>query len=164
MNIFNDAWSENWGFLPFSDDQIDHMAKEIRPLIFDNGLWIGYIDEQPAAFIWMVPDLNELTSGLDGKLLPFGWAKLAWRLKVSGTKQARIPLMGLRKAHQNTRKGLALVAQLCETVFAAGRDRGFSHCELSWILEDNNPMIKICEEASASPYKTYRMYEKNLSS
>lgn len=164
MDIFNDAWSKNWGFLPFSDAQIDHMAKEIKPLIFDDGFWIGYIDDEPAAFIWMVPDLNELTEGLDGKLLPFGWAKLVWRLKVSGAKQARIPLMGLRKSHQNTRKGLALVAQLCETVFAGGRKKGFTHCELSWILEDNEGMIGICEEASATPYKTYRMYEKNIES
>ena len=162
MDIFNDAWSENWGFLPFSDDQIEHMAKEIKPLIFEDGFWIGYIDDVPAAYIWMVPDLNALTKGLEGKLLPFGWAKLAWRLKVSGVKQARIPLMGLRKTHQNTRKGLALVAQLCETVFAAGREKGFTHCELSWILEDNKGMIGICEEAAATRYKTYRMYEKNI--
>jgi hypothetical protein len=70
--------------------------------------------------------------------------------------------MGLRKKHQNTRKGLALVAQLCETVFAAGRDKGFTHCELSWILEDNDGMIGICEQASAKRYKTYRMYEKAI--
>jgi len=162
MDIFNDAWSENWGFIPFSDDQISHMAKEIKPIIFNNGLWIGYIDNSPAAFIWMIPDLNEITQGLDGKLLPFGWIKLIWRLKVKRAKQARIPLMGLRKAHQNTRKGLALVAQLCETVFEAGREKGFTHCELSWILEDNEGMIGICEQAAAQKYKTYRMYEKEI--
>ncbi|RKQ71552.1 hypothetical protein DES40_0877 [Litorimonas taeanensis] len=162
MDIFNDAWSENWGFVPFSDEQISHMAKEIRPLIFKEGLWIGYIDGEPAAFICMIPDLNELTKGLNGKLLPFGWAKLVWRLKVSGAKQSRIPLMGLRKKHQNTRKGLSLVAQLCETVFAAGRVKGFTHCELSWILEDNEGMIGICEQAAAQAYKTYRMYKKDL--
>ncbi len=163
MDIFNDAWSENWGFIPFSDAQISHMAKEIKPLIFKEGLWIGYIEDEPVAFIWMIPDLNELTHGLDGKLLPFGWTKLIWRLKIKGAKQARIPLMGLRKGHQNTRKGLALVAQLCETVFAAGRNKGFTHCELSWILEDNEGMIGICEQASAKSYKTYRMYEKAIS-
>jgi len=162
MEIFNDAWSENWGFVPFSDEQIAHMAKEIKPIIFKEGLWIGYINEEPAGFIWMIPDLNEITQGLDGKLFPFGWAKLVWRLKVKGAKQARIPLMGLRKAHQNTRKGLALVAQLCETVFEAGRQKGFTHCELSWILEDNEGMIGICEQAAAKNYKTYRMYEKEI--
>lgn len=164
MDIFNDAWSDNWGFLPFSDEQIDHMAKEIKPLIFKEGLWIGYIDDEPVAFICMIPDLNEVTHGLNGKILPFGWAKLIWRLKVKGPKQARIPLMGLRKGHQNTRKGLALIAQLCETVFIEGRKKGFTHCELSWILEDNTGMIGICEEAAAKNYKTYRMYKKALNS
>lgn len=162
MDIFNDAWSENWGFVPFSQDQIVHMAKEIRPLMFKEGLWIGEIKGEAVAYIWMIPDLNEATAGLEGKLLPFGWATLVNRLKIKGVKQARIPLMGLRKQWHNTRKGLAIVAQLSETVFEAGRKKGFTHCELSWILEDNASMIRICEQASAKPYKTYRMYEKAL--
>lgn len=162
MDIFNDAWSENWGFVPFSEVQIEHMAKEIRPLMFKEGLWVGEIKGEPVAYIWMIPDLNEAAAGLDGKLLPFGWAKLVSRLKIKGVKQARIPLMGLRKEWHNTRKGLAIVAQLCETVFEAGRKKGFTHCELSWILEDNAGMIRICEQASAKAYKTYRMYEKIL--
>ena len=162
MDIFNDAWSENWGFVPFPQDQIVHMAKEIRPLMFKEGLWIGEIKGEAVAYIWMIPDLNEATAGLDGKLLPFGWATLVNRLKIKGVKQARIPLMGLRKEWHNTRKGLAIVAQLSETVFEAGRKKGFTHCELGWILEDNASMIRICEQASAKPYKTYRMYEKAL--
>lgn len=162
MDIFNDAWSENWGFVPFSHAQIDHMAKEIKPLMFKEGLWVGEIDGDAVAYIWMIPDLNEAIAGLDGKLLPFGWAKLVNRLKIKGVKQARIPLMGLRKEWHNTRKGLAIIAKLCETVFEAGRNKGFSHCELSWILENNHSMIRICEQASAKRYKTYRMYEKDL--
>ena len=162
MDIFNDAWSENWGFIPFSQDQIEHMAKEMRPVIFKEGLWIGEIKGSPVAYIWMIPDLNEAIAGLDGKLFPFGWAALLNRLKIKGVKQARIPLMGLKKEWHNTRKGLAIVAQLCETVFEAGRQKGFTHCELSWILEDNAGMIRICEQASAAAYKTYRMYEKPL--
>jgi len=162
MDIFNDAWSENWGFVPFSDDQIKHMAKEIKPIMFKEGLWVGEYKEEPIAYIWMIPDLNEAIRDLKGSLFPFGWAKLLWRLKVSGVKQARIPLMGLRKEYHNTRTGLSIVASLCETVFEAGRKKGFTHCELSWILEDNPGMISICEQASAKAYKTYRMYEKTL--
>ena len=110
----------------------------------------------------MIPDLNEAIRDIKGSLFPFGWAKLLWRLKVSGVKQARIPLMGLRKEYHNTRTGLSIVAKLCETVFDAARQKGFTHCELSWILEDNPGMKSICEQASAVPYKTYRMYEKRL--
>lgn len=162
MGIFNDAWSENWGFVPFSDRQITHMAKEIKPIMFKEGLWVGEYKGEPIAYIWMIPDLNEAIRDLDGSLLPFGWAKLLWRLKVIGVKQARIPLMGLKKEYHNTRTGLSIVASLCETVFEAARQKGFTHCELSWILEDNPGMISICEQASAKAYKTYRMYEKSL--
>jgi len=162
MDIFNDAWSENWGFIPFSDAQIEHMAKEIKPIMFKEGLWVGEYKGEPIAYIWMIPDLNEAIRDLKGSLFPFGWTKLLWRLKVSGVKQARIPLMGIRKDYHNTRTGLSIVAKLSETVFEAARNKGFTHCELSWILEDNAGMISICEQASAKAYKTYRMYEKSL--
>ena len=162
MDIFNDAWSENWGFIPFSDEQIEHMAKEIKPIMFKEGLWVGEYKGDPIAYIWMIPDLNEAIRDIKGNLFPLGWAKLLWRLKVKGVKQARIPLMGLRKEFHNTRTGLSVVAKLCETVFDAAKEKGFTHCELSWILEDNPGMISICEQASAVRYKTYRMYEKQL--
>ena len=162
MGIFNDAWADNWGFIPFSDNQITHMAKEIKPIMFKEGMWVGEYKGEPIAYIWMIPDLNEAIRDLNGSLFPFGWAKLLWRLKVKGVKQARIPLMGLRKEFHNTRTGLSIVASLCETVFEAARQKGFTHCELSWILEDNPGMISICEQASAKRYKTYRMYEKTL--
>lgn len=162
MDIFNDAWGNNWGFLEFPDDAIKHLAKEMKPLISPDCFYIGEIDGEPAAFICLIPDLNELAQGFDGKLLPLNWAKLIYRLKFGNTKQARVPLMGLRTKHHKTRKGLGLVAALCETVFEAARQKGYTHCELSWILEDNDGMISICEQASAVPYKTYRMYEKRV--
>ena len=162
MDIFNDAWSENWGFVPFDEAKIEHMANEIRPIMFREGLWIGEYQGKPIAYIWMIPDVNEAIEGLNGSILPFGWVKLFWRLKIRGVKQARIPLMGLRKEFHNTRIGLSLVAKLCETVFEVGRKKGFSHCELSWILENNSGMISICEQASAVPYKKYRMYQKKI--
>jgi len=162
MHIFNDAWSENWGFLPFPDEDIQHLAKEMKPLIAPERFLMGSIDGELAAFLCLLPDINELAQGFDGKLLPFNWAKLLYRLKSQKARQARIPLMGLRRKYHNTRKGLALVAALCEESFEVARQAGFTHCELSWILEDNEGMIAICEQASAKPYKTYRMYEKQL--
>lgn len=162
MHIFNDAWSENWGFLPFPDEAIQHLAKEMKPLIAPERFLMGSIDGELAAFLCLLPDLNELTQGFDGKLLPFNWAKLLYRLKTQSAKQARIPLMGLKRKFHNTRKGLALIATLCEESFEVARQAGFTHCELSWILEDNEGMISICKQASAKPYKTYRMYEKRI--
>jgi len=162
MHIFNDAWSDNWGFIPFPDEDIQHLAKEMKPLIMPERFLMGSIDGELAAFLCMLPDINELVAGFDGKLLPFNWAKLAYRLKSQKARQARIPLMGLKREFHNTRKGLALIAALCEESFEVARQAGFTHCELSWILEDNDGMISICEQASAKPYKTYRMYEKQL--
>jgi len=162
MGIFNDAWSENWGFLPFPDEAIQHLAKEMKPLIAPERFLIGFIDEAPAAFLCMLPDLNELAQGFDGKLFPVNWMRLIYRLKTQKAKQARIPLMGLKREYHNTRKGLGLIATLCEESFESARKAGFTHCELSWILEDNEGMKAICEQASAVPYKTYRMYEKQI--
>ena len=93
----------------------------MKPLISPERFYIGYIDEKPAAFICMIPDLNELARGFDGKLLPFNWAKLIYRLKFGKIKQGRIPLMGLRTEYHGTRKGLGLFATLCQTLFAAAR-------------------------------------------
>ncbi len=162
MGIFNDAWSENWGFLPFPPDQIEHMAKEMKPIIFDEGFWVGMIDERPVAFIWMIPDVNEVARGFDGKLLPFNWAKFLYRLKAKKVTKSRIPLMGLSRELHGTRKGLAIVAKLCQLAFDHGHKQGFTQCELSWILEDNESMKAIAEQAGAVPYKTYRIYETSL--
>jgi len=162
MSIFNDAWSENWGFVPLTDAQIAHTAKELKPVIFQDGYRLALIDGEPAAFIWMLPNINEALRDLDGRLLPMGWAKFLWRLKARKIKTARIPLMGLVKKHQNTKRGLAALCRICEDVFEAGVRQGFNTCELSWILEDNKGMQAICAQASAKVYKTYRMYEKAL--
>ena len=158
MDIFNDAWSENWGFLPFPQAQIDHMAAEMKPIMYQEGFWVASIDGEPAAFIWMIPDVNEAARGFDGKLLPFNWARFLWRLKRGKVAKSRIPLMGLRREHQNTKRGLAAVAEICAQAFDAGREQGFTQCELSWILEDNEGTKGICEIAGAVPYKTYRIY------
>ena len=162
MSIFNDAWSDNWGFVPLTDEQIAHTAKELKPIIFKEGYRLAMIDGEPAAFIWMIPNINEATRDLDGRLLPFGWAKLVARLKGKAIKSARIPLMGLKKEHQNTKRGLAALCRICEDVFKAGAAQGYDMCELSWILEDNKGMRGICDQADAKLYKTYRMYEKAL--
>jgi len=163
MSIFNDAWSDNWGFVPFSDAQIKHMANELKPIIMSDFFWVCEYKGEPAAFILMVPNINEAVQGLDGKLAPFGWAKLLYRLKVKGLKTARIPLMGVRREFQRKRTGLAMAAFLSEKVFEMGRKRGFTHVEMGWILENNKSMIRIIEQAKGEPYKTYRMYEKPIS-
>lgn len=162
MDIFNDAWSDNWGFIPYSAEQILHMAKEMKPLLIQDAFWIGFIDDKPITFVCMIPDINAAAHGFNGYLLPFNWARFIWRLKVNKIKRLRLPLMGMRREWHNKRMGVALTTRICELAYEGARNNGYTHCELSWILEDNEGMKAICDQASAQHYKTYRMYEKNI--
>lgn len=162
LEIFNDAWADNWGFIPFSETQFRHMAKDMKPIMFDEGFQIGFIDEEPAAFIWMIPDVHSAAEGLNGRLLPFGWAKFLYRIKARKVRMGRIPLMGLKRKYHGTSRGTGLVTQICYDSFEGGAAQGFEDCELSWILEGNESMKAICDLAGAKLYKTYRMYERAL--
>ena len=81
-DIFNDAWAENWGFLPFTTAEFHELGRNLRFLVDPGLIRIAEVDGEPAAFIVVVPNINEAIRGLGGRLLPFGWAKLLWRLKV----------------------------------------------------------------------------------
>jgi len=162
MAIYNDAWSDNWNALPYTPEQVTALASELKPLMFKGGFRFAELSGEPVAFGVMLPDLFEAIADARGRLNPVTAFKALRRVTGKKVKQARVPLMGLMKEHHNTKLGLAAVARICEDLFEAGRQRGFTHCELSWILEDNHSMIRICEQASAVPYKTYRMYGKTL--
>lgn len=162
MDIFNDAWSHNWNYIPYSDEQVQHMASDLKPLIDPAGFWFGEVDGVAKGFVLMLPNLNEAIRDLDGRLLPFGWAKLIWRLKVSGVKSARIPLMGIRTDIQKKRSGTALMLSLFETCYGAMRPRGIHDVEMSWILEPNVDVQNMIKLSSAEIYKTYRLYTKSL--
>ena len=162
MSIFNDAWSQNWGFLPFTDDQVTHMAGELKPLLTPDNFWIAEKDGEAAAFVVMVPNVNEAARDLNGRLAPFGWAKLLWRLKRDKVETSRMMLMGLRREHQKSRAGVAMVASLFEEAFAANRKRGVKTCEMSWVLEGNRDVQRLIALSGADLYKTYLMVEKTL--
>jgi hypothetical protein len=160
--IFNDAWSENWGFIPYTPAEIDHLAKALKLLINPDLVPIAEIDGKPVAFGLLLPDLNELIHDFDGKLLPFNWAKLIWRLKVKGARSARLPLMGVRRG-LGSQLGTSIVPYMViEAIRVQAVELGYRRAELSWILEDNMPMRRLIEELGAEPYKTYRLYEKAL--
>ena len=162
MAIYNDAWADNWHAIPYTPEQVKALAGELKPLMFKGGFRFAELDGEPIAFGVMLPDLLEAVADADGRLTPITITKALSRLIGKRVRQARVPLMGLKREHHNTKLGLAAVARICEDLFEAGRKRGFTHCELSWILEDNHSMVRICEQASAVPYKRYRMYEKAL--
>lgn len=161
-DIFNDAWSQNWGFVPFTREEFKAVGREMLMLIPDDFICIAELDGQPVAFIVLLPNLNEAIADLGGRLLPFGWAKLLWRLKVRFPQTGRVPLMGVRRAHHNTRLGPGLAFMVMASAQAAAVRTGMREVEMSWILADNMGMRSIIENIGGTVSKRYRMYRKPL--
>ena len=162
-NIFNEAWAENWGFLPFTEAEFEKMCRDLRPLLRGHSCKIAYWDDQPAAFMLILPDLNNLVSDLDGRLMPFGWAKLAWRVLRGRYPQARVPLLGVCRKYQNRLPGAIMSLLLIDRLYTDWRrHHRLERVELSWILEDNESMKGILDAFRAVHYKTYRIYKKDL--
>lgn len=161
-SILNDAWSSNWGFVPTTEAETAQLGKALKDVLDPRLVLFAEIDGEVAAFIVLLPNVNEAIEGLNGKLLPFGWAKLLWRLKVKRVKSIRIPLMGLKKKYADSLRGQVVPFHLMNAGRDAGVGLGYDKFEFSWILEDNAPMRRISEAMGAEIYKTYRIYEKAL--
>jgi hypothetical protein len=162
QDIFEDAWSENWGFVPFTKAEFKHLGQNLKHLVHDEYVQIAEVDGSPDAMIVGVPNVNEAIKDLNGRLLPFGWLKLLWRLKVSRPQTARVPLMGVRKRHHNSLLGAALAVMVVERVRRLGVKHGAKKVELSWILDDNRGMRNILESIGGVVYKRYRIFAKDL--
>jgi hypothetical protein len=163
LDILNEAWSENWGFVPLTDAEVAHVGKKLKPIVMAHQVLIAEYDNEPVAFIISIPDINELTLDLNGRLLPFGWAKLLWRLRNPQTKWFRVPLMGVRQKFQATRTASMLAFMMIEQARRTGvSQHGVEWAEIGWILEDNGPMLSIAEAIDAHVTKTYRIFERDL--
>lgn len=162
MAIFNDAWSSNWGFVPFTPEEITVLGKNLKMLVKDDYIVIAEYKGEPAAMAVTLPDINAWLADLNGRLLPFGWAKLAWRLLAKPPEAVRMPLMGVLRKYHSSAIGSALALSVIDQLYRYHRGRGAKRAELSWILEDNRPMRRIIESLGAVPYKTYRIYGKSL--
>lgn len=160
--IFNSGWQNNWGFVPFTEHEFATMGDQLKYLVPEDMIYIAEIDAVPVAFIVGLPNINEAIADLKGRLLPFGWAKLLWRLKVSGVRTARVPLMGVRQEHQFSRMGPVIALLLIEALRDPFKKRNIDALEMSWILESNTGMRTILERIGAIAYKRYRLYEKQL--
>jgi hypothetical protein len=160
--LLNDAWKDNWGFTPTTEAETRQLGKALKDVIDKRLIWFGEIDGETVGFVVLLPNVNEAIEGLNGKLLPFGWAKLLWRLKVKGLKSIRVPLMGMSRKVSNTHRGRLMPFQLMEAGAREAKALGYERYEFSWILEDNAPMRRISEVMGGRRYKTYRIYEKSL--
>jgi hypothetical protein len=160
--IFNDAWENNWGFVPFTSEEFDELGNNLVRLVDENFIQIASVDGKPAAMVVVLPNLNEAVRDLDGRLLPLGWLKLLWRLKRHKLKTARIPLMGVRQEYHNSTLGIALAYTVMGAICLPVTSQGIDEVEMSWILEDNSNMRHILESLGGDPYKRYRIYQKDI--
>ncbi|MGE0179623.1 MAG: N-acetyltransferase [Sphingomonas sp.] len=163
LSILNEAWADNWGFIPLTDSEIAYAGKKLKPIVLEDMILIAELDGEPVAFMMALPDINEFLTDLDGRLFPFGWAKLLWRLKKMRLGGGRVPLMGVVSRLHASRLASQLAFMMIEYIRRAGtRNYGIRRAEVGWVLEDNGPMIAIADAIEARRNRTYRIYEKAL--
>jgi len=163
LSILNDAWSKNWGFVPFTNAEIAYAGKKLKPIIHPDLNLIAELDGRPVAFMLTFPDINGVLRRVNGKLLPFGWFHvLRWMRKPAGTGM-RVPLMGVLKELHNSR----LASQLAFMMISQIRDTATarydtSRAEIGWILDDNQGMMAIADAIESSVNREYAIFEKSL--
>lgn len=162
LDIFNDAWSDNWGAVPMTAAEVNKAASDLKLVLTEDLAIMVEIDGEPAGMCVTFPNLNEAIRDLNGKLLPFGWAKLLWRVKVKHPDTARLFLLGVRKKYRGIKRYGGLPLALCVEIIKRGTAAGYWHGELSQTLEDNTPVNIMIKLMGGKVYKTYRIYEKAL--
>ena len=163
LSILNDAWSDNWGFIPLTPPEIKDVGVKLKPIVFNDLIRIAELDGKPVAFMITLPDLNEAIKPLKGSLLPFGWAKLLLWLRAPKVRTMRVPLMGVVKELQSSRMASQLAFMMIEYIRRASIQRyGASRGEIGWILDDNQGMRSIAETIKSDINKTYNIYARDL--
>ena len=162
LEIFNDAWAHNWGFVPTTEAEVDKMAEDMKLIIDEHLAFFVEVKGEPVGMVICLPNLYEMTSDLDGKLFPFGWAKLLWRLKVRGPKSARLMLLGIKQKMRGIKRYGGLSTAMYAELAYRGIEHGYEWAELSWTLEDNRPINLGIKAMRGKVYKTYRVYERSI--
>jgi GNAT superfamily N-acetyltransferase len=163
LDILNDAWSDNWGFVPLTPPEIKDVGVKLKPIVFNDLIRIAELDGRPVAFMITLPDLNEAIKPLNGPLLPFGWAKLLLWLRRPRVRTMRVPLMGVRKELQASRLAGQLAFMMIEAIRKASVDHyGASRGEIGWVLDDNQGMNSIATAIESRVNKVYQVYERTL--
>jgi GNAT superfamily N-acetyltransferase len=160
--LFNDAWADNWGFVPLTREEFAHTGREIRRILNPRHACIAEVDGEPAGFIIALPNINEWISDLHGRLLPTGWARLLWRIRRSRVATARVPLMGVRRRFQGGSMGAAISFGMIDHIRHALHESGVRKVEMSWILEDNKGMNSLIHAMGGKLSKRYRMYGRAI--
>ena len=163
LSILNDAWSKNWGFVPFTPEEIAYAGKKLKPIIHEDLNMIAELDGRPVAFMLTFPDVNGVLKQTGGKLLPFGWVRmLRWLRKPTGSDM-RVPLMGVLKELHNSRLASQLAFMMISQIrINATEVYGAKRAEIGWILDDNQGMKAIADAIDSSVNREYVIYRKPL--
>jgi len=154
--IYNSAWERNWGFVPLTDAEMDHIAAGLRQFIDPNIVFLAEIDGEPVGFSLPLPDMNIAVHHMDGRMFPIGWLKYLWYKRQ--VDWLRVFALGVVKEY----RGRGIDALLYYETAKAAAANGYKHAEMSWILENNDMMNRAIKMFGAEVYKTYRLYEKSL--
>ncbi len=163
MDIFNDAWSDNWGYVPMTEAEIQQLADEFKLVVDPDLCLIAEHEGNPVGMCVALPNINEAFEDQKGRLFPFGWAKALWKLKVQRPSTFRLILLGLREEARGTSMGGVSVL-MYSMIHQNAYEAGYEQAEASWTLADNDDINRGMEFMGAEQYKTYRIYEKELSS
>ncbi len=162
MSIFNEAWSNNWGYLPLTEAELEKMAEDMKLIMDPDLVFVAEVDGEPAAMALSIPNINEALKTAGGKPLPVSLAKLLWWKYVSKPKSLRLVLLGIRPKFRGREDLKYLSVLLYELTHVTAVGKGIKLGELSWTLEDNVKINKGIEMMGGIKYKTYRVYEKGL--
>jgi GNAT superfamily N-acetyltransferase len=163
LGILNDAWSDNWGFVPFTDAEVAYGGKKLKPIVYEDLIRIAEVDGEPVAFMVTLPNINEKLAGFGGSLFPFNWAKLLWWLRAPKVRIMRVPLMGVVKKLQSTRMASQLAMMMIEYIRRdAVAKYGATQGDFGWVLASNGPMVSVGEAVGGTVNKIYRIYEKAI--
>jgi GNAT superfamily N-acetyltransferase len=156
--IYNSAWEQNWGFVPMTDREFDHLAHELRPLVVPELILIAEVNDQPVAFSMTIPDANLALKAAKGRLTQFGLPIGLIRLLLASRKIKRLRLLTLGVKEGFRKQGLDAILYL-DTIQTARR-MGYSGGEISWTLEDNDLINRSITLMGARRYKSYRLYQR----
>jgi len=154
--VYNHAWEKNWGFVPLTDHELDHIADELKQIVDPDIVFFAEVDSKPVGFSLAVPDINQALKKINGRLFPFGLFKLLYYARK--IDRLRVLIMGVIEQYRN--KGIDSVFYL-ET-YRKAIAKGYKWGEFSWILENNDPINTALRNIGAKVYKTYRIYEKKV--
>jgi hypothetical protein len=160
MDVFNDAWSENWGHVAATPNELKKFTKDLKLIVRTELALIASINGEPAAVAVAFPNLNEVIHDFRGKLFPLGLPKLLYRLKIQRPQTARLWILGIRKKFRNNRRYAGLSTAMYARLNEAGQQLGIRWGELSWTDEDNGPVNVAIKMMGGTVYKKYAIYER----